>query len=264
MEFQDPFAGAEVETKAETKKEVDSIFEPVKNFADESETVNGFDLSDVFNMAKEKFIETSGGEQLTGTQETVKKTASEVMPDETIVLSANIYVSLLEVAVQQIGEYFSGVSGNYSFNEQLKKQYAEISAIYFRQQNVRLTPGHFFGLLTIALIANSGVKVYRDRQNRLKAESFRKKVERKNQEKNQGEQLSFFPDAEKVESVTRSKFSFTVEDGTMYYKEKPNGGYAKKTEREKVPSELQFFLSDFLEKNNRYPNRKEVNAFLHN
>ena len=290
--FVDPFEGVEIEETqdapappAESAKTPNGqhaatsskkvAFSPVSTPAPAASApdVQPIPIDEIFSYGASEFERLAKGE---GSQDTgegtapgkITKKAGETMSPEMINISASIYVGLLETVVEMACEWWSGITGNYKFPAKLKEQYEKISALYIEQQNIQLTPGHFFALLTVALLANSGVRAHKDRQGRIKAEQFRKKAESAVSKNAPGKQVSMFEDETPGESTgigARKYFSFEKHsDGKLYYNKSLSGSYAKKTDREAVPPELVHFLPEFFLKNNRYPTQREVLAYLHN
>jgi len=254
-DFVDPFEGAEIEEaqsapapNAEPASAPDnqtaqtpgkrSAFSPVSpgTQAISAPDVHPIPIDEIFNYGASEFERLAKGEGSPDAGENstpgkITKKAAETMSPEMINISASIYVGLLETVVEMTCEWWSGITGNYKFPQKLKEQYEKISALYIEQQNIQLTPGHFFALLTVALLANSGVRAHKDRQGRIKAEQFRKKAESAVSKNVPGKQASLFEDETQGESNSigaRKYFSFEKHaDGKLYYNKSLSGGYAK-------------------------------------
>ena len=277
-DFKDPFEGLTPTEKIETAEmplpksaetethDQPRAFKPVSAAVDNSEVA---EVDDIFSFAEAQFKTLSsakthgeGSEKVITTNEEKKTVeASEIMTPEMIEISAVMYVQILEVVWSGVCSWFSGISTDYNFDKKLKDRYERISAMYFEAQNIRLTPTHFFVLMTCLVLFSPAFKAFGDRKRRLKAENFRKKVDDRNR-KNVGSQAVLF----ESETVQKGRVYYAAEkdaDGVSWYtKDAVSGTYAKKSERERVPPELETFIFDFKERNGAWPTKKQVETFL--
>lgn len=238
-------------------------FQPVVSDLSEDSDVLPIDDNEIFSFAEQKFIEISKPKQDPVSGEKITAEISETMSPEMIEISSAMYVQILEGVWGGVCEWFSGVSGNYDFDKKMKERYEKITAMYFAQQNVKLTPSHFFAIMTLFVLFGSGYKAFKDRKKRLKAENFAKKSRAQNDKRSAGEQATLFD----VAPVTKSRNYYAAEPdaetGILYYTKDPiSGAYAKKADREQVPPELSQFLLDFKQRNSVWPTKRQVEAFL--
>ncbi len=284
--FNDPFSGVDISTletieqkptpAAEKTPTPESTPREIKPAAASGATgaagdVSPIDPDEIFSFAEGKFLEMSKNRdadapanpgRIATSQEEKTLNTKEVMSPEMIEISAAMYVQILESVWSGICEWFSGVGGEYNFDRKMKERYEKITSMYFEAQNVRLTPTHFFALMTVFVLFGSGWKAYGDRKRRIKAESFKKKVDARNQKRNTGEQATLFDS----EPIARGRLYYAAErdeDGKVWYTKHPTTGtYAKRLEREQVPPELQDFIIDFKANNKAWPTKKQVDTFL--
>ncbi len=192
---------------------------------------------------------------------TESKKVSEIIPEGMIELSADMYVEILEMVIQTICQMFGDEQGKYLFDKVYKEKYKEITAKFFKYQNVMITPGQLFAFATIALIGGVGIKAFKDRKNRLRVEQFQKKAAAKSAGTPAGKQIAMeMPGMEVVKSI-RKRYDL---DDENRYSRKENGEYAKQNERENAPAELVPFLREMFSKNATWPDAKQVNAYLNN
>ena len=257
-----------LEVSKKPENENGSFFTPEKETI-EMDAMGGFSpisAEDIFSFGEEKFNETvkkKGKEQQTDSE--VGAQVSEMSP-ELIEISADMYVEILETLVDSAGRWWSKTTGSYLFEKNMKQKYKAITAMYFKTQNVQLTPSHFFALMTGVLLFSSGFRAYNDRNRKIKAESFQRKSKEAGQRLGSF-QASFGPEfqAQPMQNIERSYFAAVREDGSAFYtKDATTGTYSKKEDRERVGPELENFIFDFKERSssNRWPNRKEVKTFL--
>ena len=273
LEFDEapPTLSDQKETKKEPQNQskAERDFKPASGI-EENDDFSPVSADELFTWGEEKFKamtekkqEGKGG---FSNQETepgkITETVQDFASPEMIDISAQMYVHILEAIWGGVCSWFSGIEGNYDFEKKMRDRYEKITAIYFQAQNVRLTPSHFFALMTLFLLFGSGWKAYKDRKRRLTAESFRKKSAAANGKRSEGEQATLFD----IEPIKGERMYFKCEKdekGRMVYTvDGLTGAYSKKGEREAVPPELIAFLPDFKAKNGRWPLKKEVDAFL--
>lgn len=222
--------------------------------------------ADMFNFAADQFEALSAKQNSGGgldNSQMPEQPQQGALPPELIVISAGMYVEILEAVCNVLGRIFSGVEiGDYNFEKGLKKSYTRISEMYFKSANVQITPGQMFALMTIILIGGSAHKAYRDRKARIKVEQFRAKNNAGNLTKSAGEQLSIFS-GENMPTVTggaiRKKYDV---DDAGNYTTTPAGQYAKKDEREKADPDTLTFIREFFRIHNRFPKHNEVKTYF--
>lgn len=258
------------ETKPETKPPAESKkrgFQPAQEtHTGPGEDVLPVDADELFSMAEKKFTESTKAfsakrENSDPGEAKSEVQVSEIMSPETAELTADMYVMILDAIWAGVCQWFSGVDTDYSFEKRLREKYEKVTAVYFKAQNVQLTPSHFFLLMTALVMFGSGWKAFKDRKKRITAASFAKKSRATNEQRKPGDQTTLFD----TEPIVRQRQNFAVvEDGKeMYYAKHPiTGEYAKKAERELVPPELQTFIPDFKERTGKWPGKKEVDTFL--
>ena len=242
-------------------------FKPAESPNFSSEDVSPIDTNEMFSFAEEKFselIEKKRAGKIPEKGEIVEQKTDDLMSPEMVEVSAVMYVQLLEGVVNAVCSWYSGVTGaSYDFEKKMRERYERITAMYFQAQNIRLTPSHFFALMTVFLLFGSGYKAHTDRRRRLTAESFAKKSNRINDKRAPGEQATLF----ETESVLGERKNFAAkrdsDTGKIYYEFHPvERVYAKKGEREEVPPHLSTFLFDFKNRNSKWPNKAQVDTFL--
>lgn len=270
MEIQNPETSTPTppEPQRQTPPTERREFAPAVSAETESEALP-IDPDSIFSFGREKFedlVKARPESKPTESGQYIEKTAAEALPPEMIEISASMYVAILETIWGVVCEWFSGVSGNYEFEKKMKSQYEQITAVYFKIQNVQLTPSHFFALMTAVVLFAPGMKAYKDKKRRLTAESFAKKSRAVNAARKPGEQATLFD----VPRATAARQYFAAEkgkDGRLYYimyPEKVDGRmkYAPQAERELVPPELVDFIPSFKARNDKWPTAQQVSEFL--
>lgn len=263
--------------KTQPAKEPESAsreFKPAQGGGNHSGEAMPIDPDDIFSFAEDKFKELSDGrpqhqpnapksERIIQTNDAEKTLQStEVMSPEMIEVSAVMYVQILELVWSGVCQWWSGLTGDYNFEKKIKERYEKITAMYFEAQNIRLTPTHFFVLMTLLVLFAPAFKAVSDRKRRIRAESFGKKVDKRNKERGAGSQGVLF----ESDPVVKGRLYYAAEEypnGEVWYtKDAVSGVYAKKGEREQVPPELESFILDFKKNNREWPTKKQVDIFL--
>lgn len=225
-----------------------------------SASAKEFSDDEIFNFAYselDKRIEPGQPAANQDNQQTPGQPAKELLPPGMIEISVSMYVQILEGITEGVCQHFGNIDGSYGFGKKNKELYEKIAVKYASFQNIAITPGQIFALMTMYLVFASGFKAWKDRGARVKIESFRKK-QRAELRKSPGTQSTLFDTDElEVSFLSRKKYDL---DESGKYTTKPSGEYCKKADREKPDTELLVFLSEFNKVHNRWPNNKEVKA----
>ena len=174
----------------------------------------------------------------------------EIMSAEMIEISADVYVEMLESVVEAACQWISGIDKNYTFRNTLKERYKKVSATFMAHQNLRITPGHLFALMTVFVVYAPLQQANKDRLKKRRISDNKKAMAGV-----QGSTEKLF----ETETVfdTRTSFVIAEKDGLFFYKMKPGGGYAKEDEREEVPKELALKIVDYYNSNGKWPKLAE-------
>lgn len=200
---------------------------------------------------------------------------------QTVEISADIYVEILEAVTASLAAWYSGDNeSDFNFDKKLKERYKRVTELYAKTQNVEVSPGFLFFAFTVLVVGQVGFQAHKKKNKIIEMRAFRKKVIENNTsisaaQKVQPRQQSLFPTEQPQPAQIKIQKDNTYQMPESEYRRKdwqtqggfytrtPEGVYLKKTERKQKPSnELNAFFSEFYAVHLRMPSNKETKTYL--